>query len=856
VTVAESFRRWYEKQDRISLLISLFVFLASLAVYLKTMAPTVSFWDCGEFIACSNILGIPHPPGSPLYILIGRIFSVIPLFEQIAARVNLLSAITSALTVWMIYLVIMKLTSRWVQGSQSLWLRMGRYSGGMVGAFFVAFSMTFWSNAVEAEVYGLSMLLMTLFFYLTLIWMDHRTSPVGDKLLVLIAYLALLSTGIHMTIFLAIPAMFILVVLTDREKLTDPRFWITGVVLAMVVHRVTPFLIALGIWLVVTLLSTLTSTRRKAWALCFLITCAGMMGYSTQLFIPIRSSLDPAIDENDPDDWASFKNFLERSQYGQQSMISRMFHRRGTWASQFGTKERMGFWGFFSEQYMHRSLWFIPIFLGLFGVWEQIRRRKREGVVLLILILACTAGLVFYMNFADGTQPDPLTREIIRLEVRDRDYFFSPGFMFFALAMGLGAFAVIKNLGNWVLRKSKSLQAVVGIVTAVLLVLPLLTLKKSFNRNDRTGNWIPYDYAYNHLMSCKQDAMLITNGDNDTFPLWFLQNVEKIRQDVRIVNLSLLNADWYILQLKDIWNVPINLKYEEIKGIPTKMSDGRWAPRPGVPYYDEIRKRRTYLFPYYDEKSGKVMRIQDQMLEQILLANQWRYPFYFSRTTPPNNRVGLDNHVIKEGLVDRLVPEEGENMIDLEVYHKNLWEVYQYRGLADMNVYKDDNTVGLLMNYSERHIELSDHYKMNNQTDKAKETLEHAAKFLPDYYRTYLLLYKMYLDEGDTTKANDLLDRYEARMETMVERSPEILLYYQYLGLAYQARGKFDEAERIMRRAYELKPTDLMNFQILRQIYAYNKDFDKLITLLEDWLEDHPDDGQSQRLLEMYRGQR
>jgi tetratricopeptide (TPR) repeat protein len=357
-------------------------------------------------------------------------------------------------------------------------------------------------------------------------------------------------------------------------------------------------------------------------------------------------------------------------------------------------------------------------------------------------------------------------------------------------------------------------------------------------------------------MSCKQDAMLITNGDNDTFPLWFLQNVEKIRQDVRIVNLSLLNADWYILQLKDVWNVPINLKYEEIKGIATKMSDGRWAPRPGVPYYDEIRKRRTYLFPYYDEKGGKVMRIQDQMLEQILLANQWRYPFYFSRTTPPNNRVGLDNHVIKEGLVDRLVPEEGENMIDLEVYHKNLWEVYQYRGLADMNVYKDDNTVGLLMNYSERHIELSDHYKMNDQTDKAKETLEHAAKFLPDYYRTYLLLYKMYLDEGDTTKANDLLDRYEARMETMVERSPEILLYYQYLGLAYQARGKFDEAERIMRRAYELKPTDLMNFQILRQIYAYNKDFDKLITLLEDWLEDHPDDGQSQRLLEMYRGQR
>jgi len=853
--VVEGLRRWYADQDRVSIFISLFVFLASFAIYLKTMAPTVSFWDCGEFIACTYILGIPHPPGSPLFMLIGRIFTLIPLFDQIAARVNLISVLTSALTVWLGYLLIVKLTSRWGKEDPSLWLKIGRYVGGMVGSFFLAFSMTFWANAVEAEVYGLSMLLMTLILYLTLVWMDNRTNPKGDRLLILIAFLGLLSTGIHMTIYLVMPAVFLLIILTDRQKLLDWRFWVTVLVLALVIHSVTPFLISLGIWLFVTLLFTLFYESKKVWALCFLVTCAGMIGYSTQLFIPIRSSLNPAIDENNPSDWRSFKAFLERKQYGAESMIGRMFHRRGTWANQFGNKERMGFWGFFREQYMQKSLWFIPVFLGLLGIWEQIKRRKREGVVLLLLIFACTAGLVFYMNFADGTQPDSFSGEIIRLEVRDRDYFFTPGFMFFALAMGLGAFGLIRTLGNLVEKRSKYLQLVLGIVVAVLLILPLLALKKNYNRNNRAGNWIPYDYAYNHLMGCDRDGMLITNGDNDTFPLWFLQNVEKIRQDVRVINLSLLNADWYILQLKNIWNVPIDLTYEQIKGVPTRISDGRYAPRPRVPHYDPIRKQKRFLFPYYDEKSRRVMRIQDMMVENILLANKWRYPFYFSKTTPSSNRMGLDDHTRREALVDRVVPEGGQNMIDPERFHQNLWEVYQYRGLADINVYKNETTVGLLINYSERFIELAEYYLGKNQTDKAIAELERAVSVLPDYYRTYLQLYKLYVDEGDTTKADSLLEGYQARMNTLIRKCPEILLYYQYLALAYQAQEKFDQAKRIMQKAYKINPSDVMTFQILRQIYVYTKQFDKLAKLLKGWLKDHPEDEQSRRLLEYYKRQ-
>jgi tetratricopeptide (TPR) repeat protein len=860
--VEEKPKDWWQKQDRISLLISLFVFLFSLVVYLKTMAPTVSFWDCGEFIACAYILGVPHPPGTPLFVLISRLFTLLPIAGQIAVRVNFISALTSALTCWLTYLTIVKLLSRWLKENESLWLRLARYAGGIAGGLFLAFSMTFWSNAVEAEVYGISMLLMMIIFYLTLIWMERYTTPKGDKLLILLAYLGLLSTGIHMTVFIIMPAVFLLVILVDRRRLLDWRFWVTGFVFVLVMHRVTPFFIALGTWFTLTLLFSLFSRQKKTWAFFLLLTSAGVLGYSTQLYIPIRSYQEPAIDENNPSDWPSFKAFLERSQYGSESMLGRMFYRRGTLANQFGAKERMGFWGFFREQYMNKGLWIIPLFLGLLGVWEQIKRRKNEGVVLLFLLLACTVGLVLYMNFADGTRPDPATGEIIHIEVRDRDYFWTPGFMIFALLMGLGSFAVVMHLGRYLEKKGKFAspgsrigQLILGVVVAVLLILPLLALKKNYRRNDRTGNWIPYDYAYNHLESCDQDGILITNGDNDTFPLWFLENVEKIRQDVRVINLSLLNADWYILQLKDVWKVPMDLTYDQIKGVPTRMGN-RIVPRPAKTYLDPIRKTNHYLFPFYDEKAKKVVRIQDMMEENIVLTNNFKYPFYFARTTPPSSRVGLDDHCEKQGLVDLVVPQEGKDLIDPVRFRQNMFEVYRYRGLADINVYKDDNTVGLLMNYAERFIDLAEYYQQNKDTAQARVTLEKAVSVYPDYYRTQMQLYRLYNDAGEKEKADRLLTAYEARMDTLIRRCPEILLYYQYLGLAYQAHGKIDAAEKIMEQAYQTNSSDVMTYQILRQLYAYNKEGEKLLKLLDDWVKANPDDEQSRKILESYRSQK
>ncbi len=820
--MTDRFRRWYDNQDRISLFLSGFVFLASFIAYLKTMAPTASFWDAGEYVATCYTLGIAHPPGNPLMIMIGRIFTLFPIFGEVAARVNFISVLTSALAVWMCYLLIVKLINYWEKPNASLWLRVGKYIGGITGSLFLAYSMTFWSNAVEAEIWGISLFTMLLILYISFIWMDHKGTPKGDRFLILISFLGFLSTGIHPSVFLILPGVFLLVLIVDRTKLFDWRFWITAIVLSLVMHSITAFFWGIGIWFVICLLMMSVSAQRKLWAISFSIICAAIIGYSVQAFIPIRSALDPAIDENNPSDWQSFKGFLERKQYGQESMIGRMFYRRATWANQFGAKERMGFWGFFREQFMDKKLWFIPIFLGFLGIWEQIKRRKNEGVVLLFLIFACTVGLVLYMNFADGTKPDKLTGEIINIEVRDRDYFWSPGYMFFAMAMGLGIATLLSGLGLW-LEKIKSVltKPAIGVLSLIILALPIMPMERSYHsHNNRHGNYLPYDYAYNLLNSCDKDAVLFTNGDNDTFPLWFIQNVEKIRQDVRVVNLSLINTKWYIKQMKNQWKVPISYSDNEI---------------------DRIGYVRT--------EDGKVLRIQDQLIDNILETNKWKYPIYFAVTVAGENRVykgkPLDDHLRMEGMAYRVIQQEGKLLVEPDIMRDKLLHVFKFRGVNDPKVYKDENDFRLLANYTSCFLSLADTLRRAKQYQEATQVAEKVSDLLPYDWRPYAYLLQIYAEQdqgGD--QIQKVLKRAEEaakQPEGYVEDDFLEKLYFN-LGYTYRQLGKsqnaIDEMKKILVMNKKFRPA----FETLVSIYYAQREKEGLTRVLEDWLTNNPAD--------------
>ena len=171
------------------------VFLVSFGVFFKTAAPTVSFWDCGEFIACSFIMGVPHPPGSPLYLILGRLFTFLPLGEDPAFPVNLMSVISSALAVLFVYLITVRLTLLGRQDAvddveeKGIWPDVSLLVGGVTAALMLAFSDTFWFNAVEAEVYGFSIMLMTLAVWMGLVWMERCHRPGSERILFGVAYL-------------------------------------------------------------------------------------------------------------------------------------------------------------------------------------------------------------------------------------------------------------------------------------------------------------------------------------------------------------------------------------------------------------------------------------------------------------------------------------------------------------------------------------------------------------------------------------------------------------------------------------------------------------------------------------------
>ncbi|MBN1577184.1 MAG: DUF2723 domain-containing protein [Chitinispirillaceae bacterium] len=884
---------------------ALLVFGIAAIAFFFTMAPTVAFWDCGEYTAAGASMGVPHPPGNILLMAMLRVASIIfSFFKDIGYRMNFLVLLFSAGTAALIYLVAVRVSISFMGIPDTTWKRITVYTGGVVAALFTVFGSTFWFSAVETSEANVVLFFVALSTLLALIWSQSKGEH-RDRLLVLLVYTSFLGIGIHMYSMIVLPAIALFVALTDADKRTDWRLWATILPLGLVMKDLILFLYVAPVVVVVTLtMSSMAGPNQHKWRFCFWLSFFALLGFSCHLIIPIRSALDPIINENHPDHWIAFKEYLQRKQYGAEDMFSRMFWRRGTWAHQFGIEGHMGYGGFHLTQFFQLGpddtrknffeagfltgtvkllVYLIPTAFMLFGWGYLFKKNRNVALYLIILFIITSIVITLYMNFADGTRPEQRDyfywiksgkqgpMPVVHREVRIRDYFWCAAFMYFGLWIGIAATALMHYLFT---HKEKFQRTTLAPIVAVLFMAsPALPLTQNWNDASRRGDYIPFDYAYNLLQSCEKDGVIFTNGDNDTFPLWALQEAYGIRRDVRIVNLSLLNTDWYIKQLKHLEpKVAISYSDEQISALkhqlnpivtPTKYT----MPKAGI----------EVMLPGRSELNA--LRVQDQMVVNIVDANKWKKPIYFAVTVSDDNLMGLGPYLKMQGLayrVMRKVVAERDRLDITRTVHL-LDNVYRYRGLGDGTARLNDTSEKLLSNYAASYIQIALSMRrplslMKTEVDRlrtlalaktdstADSASTAAAAELVQKEKTYKDSLNLVLDKlqqcigfmpadwrprvlrHEVLMTHDMSAEAEKTMREALSIDPDNEEYMKYFVQALERNGKKQEANEVLKKLLKDESDPWFAHASLAKNYEELGLFDSAIAVMQQFASTHPGD--------------
>jgi len=658
-------------------LIAAGVFVLTLVVYIVTLNPTTPFWDSGEFITTSHIVGVPHQPGTPLYVLVGRVFDIF--FGQAdittasmttAWAVNFMSAFFSALAVMFVYLIIWELSRR--ADPDSGWLA---HVGGVVGALFLAFSQTFWNNAIEAEVYGLSAFILALLSWLAIRWYEHREAPGSNNLLILMIYLLGLGVGFHLGSILVYPGIFLLVFFSKRRHLPLFDLVLMSFGLAIFLFSTTTrdnttLMILLAAYLAVVMVRAIQGHR-----FALVGSALFFLGLTVHLIMIIRAGAtpEPFINQTAPDNFETMMTVIRREQYPPLNP----FERRAPLLWQYGY-----YYGFLFKQFYflgpgYGMLTVVttvlgPIFLALVGLFQGLRRIWPLILVPLANYLFNGEILTLYLNFT-------------ATEVRDRDYFYFAAFLFFAVFIGLGASALLRYAAGGEGKSAEEadeegsdwrgslprvkITPAAWVAAALLVVIALLPITPGHTKyfeHDNSHNTIAYEYAWNILAGLDENSIVFTNGDNDTFPIWYLQVVEKFRTDVTVVNLSLINLKWYIRQLKHNPDKPLAMQRND----------------------KEIEELRHRIFEDPNTGERTVLMIKDYMVHDIITTNHQgdKRPVFFAVTIPSENMERYFANLQMEGMAYRLTEEVGPDNVpttDADKVMENMLGVYRVGALMD-----------------------------------------------------------------------------------------------------------------------------------------------------------------------------
>jgi transmembrane protein TMEM260 (protein O-mannosyltransferase) len=693
-----------------------------LGIYVATLAPTTAFWDTSEYIAAAKTLGIPHPPGNPLFVLLAHAFGLLPLAASYAVRINLFAAVTSALSAGLWFLV----AERWLRNIvPDRTLRLGAAAAGvLVGAT----SWTVWNQStVNEKVYTVSLLSIALGTWLAVHWGDDEESEHRDRWLVLIAYVLALTSTNHMMGVLAAPALGVYVLWTDWRLITRAWVVLMGWVLLLAVTGLwggvfTWILGGLGVTppgqpggteifvILVTLGLALWAafTDRKN-PLLYLGVAAVLVGVSLNyVFLPLRGSQLPPINEGEPTSWQALLDVLNRVQYGKPSVFDLPWPPSGQpRTGSLFLAQLANYWQYFTWQFARDwsgvqavATAFFAV-TGLAGLWTILKKDRRAGIAALAMLGTLTLALVWYLNFKYGFSMYPDRADIdasTMREVRERDYFFICSFAFFGtlIAAGIGA----------------AVQAAVAQLRSRAAALPIfaLCLVPLFGNRltaSRSHEFVAGDFARDLLESVEPYGILITAGDNDTFPLWFAQEVEGIRPDVTLANLSLMNTDWHLRQLRrrktpdfdpskafELWKPRADTSGQKV-GVPgpqgwVKPTNSVFSQSEveldSLPEYSRVPKGSGVKFGDLTVTLGEeIVDRKDLAVIFLIRDNLGKRPIYFSWSDGgyPDETLGLTQYLVSQGLVRKLYLKPVEPTANIVLTSMGYTDLERTRALLD-----------------------------------------------------------------------------------------------------------------------------------------------------------------------------
>ena len=505
--------------------------------YVATLAPDVTFWDAGEFIAAAHALGIPHPPGTPLFVLLANVWTKLLGFLPFALATNLLSAGATAAAAFIAARVVLEVT-----GSDAMAFASAVVAGAM---------STVWLNATETEAYSLALLLAML-----MTWSAHRAGSASDardarRHLRLTGYLMMLAVPLHLIALVVAPVAIVLATYAAPIRWRDGAMLLGVFLMAMGVGRMSIWLVTAGATIMV------VAKPRDAAVMLFV----AALGASAIAFMYIRARFDPAINQGDPGTWQGLADMVARRQYD----VSPLWPRKAPVWVQFGNLLQYADWqaalsfGPTVLPSIGRTLFTIVFLaLGFQGAQEHWERDRRTFAAIATLLGCGSLGVLVYLNLSAGPSIGYgiLAADTVR-EARERDYFYLFAFWAWGIWAGIGAICVVRRFSK---------PAWTG---ALIACLPLVTNWRAVTRRAEPEASLPLAVASELLESTPLNGVLFVVGDNDSYPLWYAQQVKKQRRDVTVVTTPLLPTDWYRRQLSD--------RYRLLDAADVRRYEGRQA---------------------------------------------------------------------------------------------------------------------------------------------------------------------------------------------------------------------------------------------------------------------------------------